>query len=88
MTNIFSELKNMNHQFSNALSTMFLRRLAMFLQCDMYAFESAQKVMSCMIPIYQSGFLTQNVDLIRSDEASYEDVRQGFGIPKGHTFIL
>ena len=88
MTNIFSELKNMNHQFSNALSTMLLRRLAMFLHFDTYAFESAQKVMSCMIPIYQSGFLTQNVDFIRSDEASYEDVRHGFGTPKGHTFSL
>ena len=62
MTNIFSELKNMNHQFSNALSTILIRRLAMFLHFDTYAFESAQKVMSCMIPIYQSGFLAQNVD--------------------------
>ena len=88
MTNIFSELKNMNHQFSNALSTMLLRRLDMFLHFDTYAFESAQKVMSCMIPRYQSGFLTQNVDFIRSDEASYEDVRHGFGTPKGHNFSL
>ena len=54
MTNIFSELKNMNHQFSNALSTMFLRCLVMFLHFDTYAFESAQKAMLCMITICQS----------------------------------
>ncbi len=49
---------------------MFLRRLAMFLHFDAYAFESVQKAVSCMIPIHQSGFLTQNVDFIRSDGTS------------------
>ena len=80
----------MKHQLSNALpvSTMFLRRRVMFLHFDTYVFESAQKALSCMIPIYQLGFLTENVDFIRSDEASYEDVRHGFGTPKGHTFSL
>ena len=30
--------------------------------------------------------ITQIVDFVRSDEASYEDVRCGFGSLKGHTF--
>jgi len=34
------------------------------------------------------GLLTQNVDFIKSDEASYEDIRHGFGTPKGHPFSL
>ena len=51
-------------------------------------FESTQKAMSCMIPIYQSGVFSQNVDFIRSDEASNKNVRHGFGTPKGHTFSL
>ena len=55
MTNVFSKFKNMNDQLSNAPSTMFLRCLVMFLHFYTYAFESAQKAMSCMIPIYQSG---------------------------------
>ena len=80
----------MNHQLSNALpvSTMFLRRLVMFLHFDTYVFESAQKAMSCMIPICQSGVFSQNVDFIRSDDASYENVRHGFRTPKGHAFSL
>ena len=88
MTNVFSKFKNMNDQLSNAPSTMFLRCLVMFLHFYTYAFESAQKAMSCMIPIYQSGVFSQNVDFIRSDEASYQNVRHGFGTPKGHTFSL
>ena len=55
---------------------------------DTYAFESAQKAMSCMIPIYQSGVFSQNVDFIRSDDGSYQNVRHGFGTPKGHAFSL
>ena len=88
MTNIFSELKNMNHQLSNALSSMILRRLVIFLHFDTHAFESAQKAVSCIIPICQSGFLTQNVDFVRNDESSYEYAQHGFGTPKGHTFNL
>ena len=76
----------MNHQLSNALSTMLLKRLVMLLHFDTYAFESAQKAMSCMIPLYQSDVFSINVDFIRSDEASYQNVRHGFGTPKGHTF--
>ena len=38
----------------------------MFLHFDTYAFESAQKAMSCMIPIYQSGVFSQNVDFIQA----------------------
>ena len=88
MTNIFSKFKNMNDQLSNAPSTMFLRCLVMFLHFDTYAFENAQKVMSCMIPVSQSGVFSQNVDFISSDKASYQNVRHGFGTPKGHTFDL
>ena len=67
---------------------MFLRYLVMFLHFDTYAFESAQKAMSCMIPIYQSGVFSQNVDFITSDDASYQNDRHGFGTPKGHPFSL
>ena len=67
---------------------MFQRRLVMILHFDTYAFESGQKAVSCMIPIHKSGFFTPNFDFIRSNEASYEDVRHGFGTPKGHTFSL
>ena len=31
---------------------------------------------------------TKSVDLVRSHGTSYEDVRYGFGTPKGHTFSL
>ena len=58
------------------------------LHFDTYAFESAQKAMSCMIPKYQFGVFSQNVDFITSDEASYQNVRHGFGTPKGHAFSL
>ena len=67
---------------------MFLQCLVMFLHFDTYAFESAQKAMSCMIPIYQSGIFTQHVDLIRSDEASYQNAGHGFGTPIRNTFSL
>ena len=43
MTNIFLGFKNMDHQLSNALSTMFLRRLVMFLHFETYAFVNSQK---------------------------------------------
>ena len=68
---------------------MFLRCLVMFLHFDTYAFESAQKAMSCMISIYhQSGVFSQNVDFITSDDASYQNDRHSFGTPKGHPFSL
>ena len=67
---------------------MFLRCIVMFLNFDTYAFESAQKAMSCMIPVYQSGVFSQNVDFIRSDDASYENARHGFRTPKSHAFSL
>ena len=76
----------MNHQLSNTPSTMFLRCLVMFLHFDTYAFESAQKAMLCMITICQSDVFSQNVDFIRSDEASYQNVGHGFGTPNGNTF--
>ena len=58
MTDIFVELKNMNHQLSNALSTMFLGRLFVLLHLETYAFESVSKAVSCVIHIHQTGFLT------------------------------
>ena len=88
MTNIFSKFKNMNNQLYNAPSTMFLRCLVMFLHFDTYAFESAQKVMSCMVLTYQSGVFSQYVDFISSDEASYKNFGHGFGTPKCDTFNL
>ena len=88
MTDIFSEHKYVSDQLSNAQSTMFLRRLFMFLHFDANAFERTQKALSCMTPIFQSGFLTQKFDFTRSNEASYEKFSNGFGTPKGHTFIL
>ena len=67
---------------------MFLRCLVMFLHLYTYAFESAQKAMSCMIPIYQSGVFSQNVDFITSNDASYQNDRHGFGTTKGHPFTV
>ena len=63
MTNIFSKLKNMDHQLASALSTILKLRLVVFLHFDKHAVENAQKVMLCMIPICQFGFLTLNFDL-------------------------
>ena len=57
MTNIFSKFKNMNHQLSNALSTMFLRRLVIFIHFEAYGFENPQNPGSCYFPIYQLSFL-------------------------------
>ena len=82
MTNVFSKFKNMNDQFSNALF------IVMFLYFDTYAFESAQKAMSCMIPIYQSGVISQNVDFITSDDTSYQNTQHGFRTLKGNIFSL
>ena len=57
MTNIFSELKNMNHQLSNALSTMFLRRLDIFVHSDTHVLQNPQNPSSTDFSIYQLGFL-------------------------------
>ena len=86
MSNIFSELKKMSHQFSNALSTMFQLRLVEILHFDTFPLKSAQKSMFCMISIYRFGFLTSNVDFIRNInavEASYEDIGYDVRTPKG-----
>ena len=77
MNNIFSELKNMSQQLSNALSTVFQLLLIEFLHFDTYALESVEKPVFCRIPINLSGFLTPNVDFIRrieTVEASYRDI--------------
>ena len=39
----FLESKSMEHQLSNALSTMFLRHLVMFLHFETYALANPQK---------------------------------------------
>ena len=69
MTNIFSELKNIDHQLASALPTMLKLRLVVFLHFDKHVVENAQIVISCMSPICQFGFLTPNVDFIRNNEA-------------------
>ena len=43
MTNIFLGSESMEHQLSNALSTMFLRHLVMFLHFETYALANPQK---------------------------------------------
>ena len=43
MTNIFLGSESMDHQLSNALSTMFLRHLVMFLHFETYALANPQK---------------------------------------------
>ena len=43
MTNIFLGSESMEHQLSNALSTMFLRHLVTFLHFEIYAFSNPQK---------------------------------------------
>ena len=57
MINIFSELKKVNYQLSNALSTMFLRRLDIFLHFETYVFQNPQKATSTDFHIYQLDFL-------------------------------
>ena len=42
----------MDHQLSNALSTMFLRRLVMFLHFETYVFENPQNPLSTDFHIY------------------------------------
>ena len=59
MINIFSELKKVNYQLSNALSTMFLRRLDIFLRFDTYVFENPQKAASCTL-----SYMRQEVKLV------------------------
>ena len=43
MTNILLGSKSMDHQLSNALSTMFLRHLVMLLHFETYAIANPQK---------------------------------------------
>ena len=40
--------------------------------------RSVQKAVVYMTPTYQSGFLTPNFDFLRSNGASYEDIRYSF----------
>ena len=56
MTDIFSELKNMNHQLSNALSTMFLRRLDIFVHSDTHVLQNPQNPPSSIFRVYQRDF--------------------------------
>ena len=80
MTNIFSKFKNMNDQLSNVPSIMFLRCLVMFLHFDTYAFENAQKVMLCTIPVSASGVFSQNVDFIRTIDRAVDRVNANLGV--------
>ena len=57
MTNIFLGSKSMDHQLSNALSTMFLRHLVMFLHFEIYALVNPQKRRFCRRSGVQLGFL-------------------------------
>ena len=57
MINIFSELKKVNYQLSNALSTMLLRRLDIFLHFETYVFQNPQKGGSTDFHICQLDFL-------------------------------
>ena len=70
MTNIFLKLKNMNHQLSNALSMMLIRRLDIFLHFETYVFENPQKVASCPLPYIaqstQQGGLGQGLQIFRT----------------------
>ena len=75
MTNIFSELKNMDHQLASALSTMLKLRLVVFLNFDKHAVENAQKT------------IKNNFDFIRNNKA-IRNVRDDFGTPKGHALSL
>ena len=52
MTHILLEFKNMDHQLSNALSTMFLRRLVMFLRFKTYMCSKILKKHHLMIFTY------------------------------------
>ena len=53
----FSKFKNMNDQLPNALSTMFLRRLVIFLHFETYALENLQKLLTIPDPGGQLSFL-------------------------------
>ena len=46
----------MDHQLSNALSTMFLRRLVKFLHFDTYVLQNPQKKASSQYWVYQLSF--------------------------------
>ena len=74
MTDIFVELKSMNHQLSNGLSTMSLGRLVMLPHLETHAFEIVYKAGSCVMPIHQTGFLTSNGGFIRGDGISCRNV--------------
>ena len=86
--NIFSELENIHHQFSNTLPTMLLRHLVMFLHLDTCAFKSVKKAVSCMTLKFQSRFLTPKFYFTINNEASYGDISHGFEAPKGDAFTL
>ena len=59
MTDIFLVFKNMDHQLSNALSTVFLRRLVILLNFETDVFENPQKTLARIFPLSQLSFLPQ-----------------------------
>ena len=84
MTNIFLGSESMDHQLSNALSTMFLRHLVMFLHFETYALANPQKAWFSPksgpqldflphIYIYEAG--SQVEARIRRKSTLFEDLR-------------
>ena len=53
----FLRRESMDHRLSNALSTVFLRRLDIFLHFETYMFENPHKPASCHNGVYQLSFL-------------------------------
>ena len=90
MTNIFSELKNMDHQFASALSTMLKLRLVVFLHFDKHAVENAQSnvMYDSNMPIWLPDTNFRFYHKQQGCQASYWDVRDDFGTPKGHALSL
>ena len=56
-TSALKSLGYKENQISNAISTMFLRRLNIFLHFETYVFQNSQKRGSTVFHIYQLGFL-------------------------------
>ena len=86
MTNIFSELKNMNHQFSNAPSTALLRRLDIFLHFETCVLENSQKGGVSPKSGAQLDFLPHIYEARSQVEALISDVLMLFEDLRAHMF--
>ena len=78
-----SKTKSMTFERSKAVSNIFIRCLIAFDEINIFC-----HFLDICGKFVESNTNTKSVDLVRSDETSYEDVRYGFGTPKGHTFSL